>query len=721
MKQKIAILTTIEDDWGGSEELWFHSIPYLQNYGYEISVCKPKVNFEHRNFKKLLESGVKITDLIELGTEVINTDENGYDAMFNSRAQKEQARKEILDSDNTELKFAEMGFRGMLFKNDFDLLIISQGINFDGLGFGYICLTDNVPYMIISQKAVEVHWPYHLYRVGMRNVYINARKSFFVSRHNLELTQEQFGTTLINADVIYNPVKLERHVREYPNIEQEYRLICIGRMFLLDKGQDILIKILAQDKWKQRPLNVTFVGEGNDKAALKELKQFYNVSKVEFLDYVQDVETLWLNHQALILPSRFEGSPLVLLEAMACGRTAIVSNAGGNAELVEHGITGFVGEASETGMDLALEEAWARREEWHEMGKSALERLNKLVPDKPEKDFAELIHESFSHTENLVSVIIPTYNRKNILEDAIKSVLAQTYPNIQLIVADDGSEDGTSQMMTKYPQVTYLKLAHGGQAHARNEGFKHARGEYLATLDSDDIWKPDFVKNCLELLTDHNLDFVFANWMQETKENEFVDRLTICDILNDTIANDPTSIYYLLNSAELRQIYLTSCPSPSSSLLIRRASLNSKWSSEYRIADDWSLIMNMVFKKPCKAAFTKEILWTKNVDGNNLFDGRIYSEVLEDLWVHDMTKILSNFRSHFTKEEIKTVKIKLSQIYLTYIRFLLKKDGNKNKTEIFHYILKAINYNNKIGSYIILRFLARIQQRRKREKLNYRS
>ncbi len=720
MKQKIAIITTIEDDWGGSEELWFQSIPFLQNYGYEISVCKPKINFEHQKFKKLLDIGVKLTDLIDLGTEVMHTDENRYDGMFKSKAFKESVKKEILASENTKLKLAEMGFRGMIFKNDIDLLIISQGINFDGLGFGYICLTDNIPYMVVSQKAVEVHWPYHVDRVGMRNVYINAKKSFFVSRHNLKVTQEQFGTTLQNASVIYNPVKVKRFVRDYPPIQEGYRLVCIGRMFLLDKGQDILIKILAQEKWKQRPLTVTFVGEGIDKAALKELKRYYNVNNVEFCDFNQDIETLWLNYHALILPSRFEGSPLVLLEAMACGRTAIVSNAGGNAELVEHGITGFVGEASEAGMDMALEEAWARREQWHEMGKRAFQRLNELVPGKPEEDFGKLVHKSLSHTESVVSVIIPTYNREHILESAIKSALAQTHANIQVIVSDDGSEDGTSQLMTKYPQVTYLKLKHGGQAHARNEGLKHARGEYIATLDSDDIWEPDFVEKCLELITNHDLDFVFANWMQETKENEFVDRLTICEILRKTIANDPKSVYYILNSDELRQIYLTACPSPSSSLLIRRSSLNSNWSSEYRIADDWSLLMNMVFKKSCKAAFTKEVLWTKKVDGNNIYDGRIHNEVLEDLWVHDMTKILANFKSHFTKEETKKVKRKLSQDYLSYICFRLKKDGNKNTREIFYYLMKAISYNKKIGSFILKRFWARLKRMGKREALNSR-
>ena len=142
MIQKIVILTTIEEDWGGSEELWFHSIPFLQNYGYEISVCKPKVNFEHKNFKILKDVGIIVTDLIQLGTEMLDINTDRYDDMFQSKTRKEEVKKEILESETSKLKFAEMGLRGLIFKKNIDLLIISQGINFDGLGFGYICLTE---------------------------------------------------------------------------------------------------------------------------------------------------------------------------------------------------------------------------------------------------------------------------------------------------------------------------------------------------------------------------------------------------------------------------------------------------------------------------------------------------------------------------------------------------------------------------------------------------
>jgi len=86
-----------------------------------------------------------------------------------------------------------------------------------------------------------------------------------------------------------------------------------------------------------------------------------------------------------------------------------------------------------------------------------------------------------------VSVIIPTYNRCEWLPDAIESVLCQTWPHFELIVVDDGSDDGTDRMMqTRFPQVRYVRQDNRGPAAARNTGIRQARHRLLAFLDSDD-------------------------------------------------------------------------------------------------------------------------------------------------------------------------------------------------------------------------------------------
>lgn len=94
----------------------------------------------------------------------------------------------------------------------------------------------------------------------------------------------------------------------------------------------------------------------------------------------------------------------------------------------------------------------------------------------------------------LVSVIIPTFNRAYCIARAIDSALTQTYHDIEVVVVDDGSTDNTSELMhslyAKDKRVVYIPQANTGVAGARNTGLAAARGEFLALLDSDDIWLP---------------------------------------------------------------------------------------------------------------------------------------------------------------------------------------------------------------------------------------
>lgn len=94
----------------------------------------------------------------------------------------------------------------------------------------------------------------------------------------------------------------------------------------------------------------------------------------------------------------------------------------------------------------------------------------------------------------LVSIIIPTYNREKTLERAILSVMNQTYKEWELIIIDDGSSDGTKELVSKYvsPKVHYIKLEmNQGVCKSRNIGIKYAKGGYVAFLDSDDEWVAD--------------------------------------------------------------------------------------------------------------------------------------------------------------------------------------------------------------------------------------
>jgi glycosyltransferase involved in cell wall biosynthesis len=115
----------------------------------------------------------------------------------------------------------------------------------------------------------------------------------------------------------------------------------------------------------------------------------------------------------------------------------------------------------------------------------------------------------------LVSVILPTYNRCDTVASAIDSVLAQTYPNVEVIVIDDGSTDGTQDMLheryQQAPRVHYLWQENAERALARNRGIKEANGEFLAFIDSDDSWAPDKLASQMPLFEqDHNVALVHS-------------------------------------------------------------------------------------------------------------------------------------------------------------------------------------------------------------------
>lgn len=90
-----------------------------------------------------------------------------------------------------------------------------------------------------------------------------------------------------------------------------------------------------------------------------------------------------------------------------------------------------------------------------------------------------------------VSVIIPTYNRAAVVTEAIDSVLAQTFRDFELIVVDDGSTDDTRDRLAAYGErIRLICQENHGVSHARNVGIRAARGQYIALLDSDDLWLP---------------------------------------------------------------------------------------------------------------------------------------------------------------------------------------------------------------------------------------
>jgi len=135
----------------------------------------------------------------------------------------------------------------------------------------------------------------------------------------------------------------------------------------------------------------------------------------------------------------------------------------------------------------------------------------------------------------LVSVVIPTYGRSTLLERAIKSVLNQTYDNVEIVVIDDNDSDSehrrhTEKVLQKYlknNQVVYLKHEkNAGGCAARNTGIRSSKGMYVGFLDDDDEWLPEFVVKHMEKLSNDAAEIVYCNYFS-TADPLGVDRLAM--------------------------------------------------------------------------------------------------------------------------------------------------------------------------------------------------
>lgn len=96
----------------------------------------------------------------------------------------------------------------------------------------------------------------------------------------------------------------------------------------------------------------------------------------------------------------------------------------------------------------------------------------------------------------MISVVVPLYNKKDSIGSTIESVLAQTYSDFELLVVDDGSTDGSADVVSRYDdsRIRLIRKLNGGVSSARNEGIKNAQGAWIAFIDGDDLWEPGFLE-----------------------------------------------------------------------------------------------------------------------------------------------------------------------------------------------------------------------------------
>jgi glycosyltransferase involved in cell wall biosynthesis len=372
---RVLVISSCPEQWGGSEELWCEAALTLRARGHRVDVLRLSLDRAHPRVAALIQSGCRVEVLSHRGERLAVA----LSAVL-SRGPQIDARR-----------YGSLVAAAVIARRRPDLVIVSQGQNYDGLNFAHMCRRLRVPYIVISQKAAEEYWPPDAVRRRHHLAHTAAAASIFVSEHNRRVTEDQLGP-IPCARVMRNPVLLGHDgPLAWPAGDAPLRLACVARLNVPEKGQDALLRVLARPQWRERPVELTFFGSGWHAEGLAALAGRLELSSVRFAGSVPDIAEVWRTHHLLVLPSRTEGLPLALVEAMMLGRPAVVTDVGGNAEVIDDGVTGFI--ASGPGLDAldaALERAWVARAEWAEIGRRAAERIRELNPDGPGEAGARL-------------------------------------------------------------------------------------------------------------------------------------------------------------------------------------------------------------------------------------------------------------------------------------------------------------------------------------------
>ncbi|ARV60053.1 glycosyl transferase family 2 [Nostocales cyanobacterium HT-58-2] len=154
----------------------------------------------------------------------------------------------------------------------------------------------------------------------------------------------------------------------------------------------------------------------------------------------------------------------------------------------------------------------------------------------------------------LVSVIIPCFNAERWVAEAIDSCLQQVYPNIEIIVIDDGSTDNSLEIIKRFEKkITWERLPHKGGNSARNKGFAISKGKYIQFLDADDYILPEKIQRQVSFLEATGADVVYGDWRHKhhlSDGTSFLDKVEISgsqvDIIESLLANWWTAVASLL-------------------------------------------------------------------------------------------------------------------------------------------------------------------------------
>jgi glycosyltransferase involved in cell wall biosynthesis len=354
--------------WGGSELLWSQAAEKLARFGNEVRVSVP-------DFAVQLPI---VTRLQLAGCTIFFRDP--HPPLFSRLLRK-------------LFPFREYPLQHVLTLGDgVQLVVISQGSNTDGLRWMESARAAAYKYVAIAEGGAELFWPNDDLAERLAQAYRDAVCAYFVSQATRDLTHRQLASSLPNTKIVRNPFNVPYDARPPWPADSSGGLLlaCVGRLDVATKGHDILLQVLTLPHWRSRQVKLSIVGNGPCERGLRRLASQLQLTNVQFLGHQNDVEQVWKAHHALVLASRFEGMPLTVVEAMLCGRPCIVTDVGGNRELVRDGINGFLAKAPTVELfNEAMNRAWDHQSRLKEMGEIAAADVRQWVSPDPAEDFVQ--------------------------------------------------------------------------------------------------------------------------------------------------------------------------------------------------------------------------------------------------------------------------------------------------------------------------------------------
>lgn len=366
--------------WGGSEALWHAVASCALSQGDQVLVSVYDWGELHEKVRVLQNEGA-----------VVHTRRrfNPNAGMFERIRRFVKHRRPRLDKDYQTI---------IAFKPD--AVFISQGDSFD-LAIHhrplYQLLRENgIPYFLVCHNHVQYSFlpPKEIFP-GAIDIFQNAGQVYFVSQRQWRLTERRLAKKILNGCFTWNPLNVT-----IPSSALEWRdhpkasFAIVGNL-VDSKGHDTALEVLSKGEWKNRNWELNIYGEGDGLAYLQALASFYELEgKVNFRGYAKDLTDVWRENHLLLIPSAGEGLPISLVEAMVCGRPAVVTDVGGNAELISDGKNGFVALSPTTeAFSTAMERAWVAKENWRQLGVNSFVNINEVL----EKDPAQKIYDSLKN------------------------------------------------------------------------------------------------------------------------------------------------------------------------------------------------------------------------------------------------------------------------------------------------------------------------------------